>query len=92
VILRILGEGQYEVSDERADDLNAHDAELAAAIERGDEAAFARALGGLLEAVRGSGRRLSDDYLGPSEGVLPGDGSSLEEVRAMLGEEGLIPG
>jgi hypothetical protein len=42
--------------------------------------------------VREVGERLPDDYLGPSELVLPATDSTLEEVRALLGDEGLIPG
>jgi len=42
--------------------------------------------------VRQAGTRVSDDYLGPSDLVLPDPDSTLEEVRALLGDEGLIPG
>jgi hypothetical protein len=92
VIVRVLGEGQYELADERLDELNALDAEVTTAIEGNDETSFLAALVKLLEGVRNAGRRLPDDHLGPSELVLPGSDSSLEEVRAMLGDEGLIPG
>jgi hypothetical protein len=92
VILRILGEGQFEIDDARLSELNPLDDELAAAVERGDEAGFATALSRLLEAVRSDASRLPDDYIGPSDLVLPGGDSSLEQTRALLGEEGLIPG
>ncbi|MGH8890794.1 MAG: PspA-associated protein PspAA, partial [Acidothermaceae bacterium] len=46
----------------------------------------------LLALVREAGTRVADDYLGPSELVLPAAESTLEEVRALLGDEGLIPG
>jgi hypothetical protein len=92
VILRILGDGQYEIDEERVAELNALDAELTAAVERDDGATFSAKLNRLLEGVRAAARRLPDDYLGPSDLVLPAGDSRLEEVRAMLGEEGLIPG
>ena len=92
MILRILEEGQYDLPDTDVDGLNALDEQLVAAIESGDEAAFAHSLEQLLGRVRASGRRMPDDYLGPSELVLPPAESTLEEVRAMLGTEGLIPG
>ena len=44
MIVRILGEGQYDVSDEAIDRLNELDAAVEAAVEAGDEAAFAQAL------------------------------------------------
>ena len=45
MIVRILGEGQYDVADHALDRLNELDAALEAAVEAGDEAAFAAALG-----------------------------------------------
>ena len=92
MILRILEEGQYEVTDELMTDLNALDEEVVAAIESGDEARFESALEALLARAREGGRPVPDDFLGASELVLPGAGHSLAEVRSMLGEEGLIPG
>ena len=92
MILRILEEGQYEVPDEVVDALNTLDDELVAAIDAGEREGFERSLVELLERVRESGSRMPDDYLGPSDLVLPPADASLEEVRAMLSEEGLIPG
>ena len=45
MIVRILGEGQYDVADEALDRLNELDAAVEAAVEAGDETAFAAALG-----------------------------------------------
>jgi hypothetical protein len=92
MILRILEEGQYEVPDEVVDALNTLDDELVAAIDAGERESFERSLVELLERVRESGSRVPDDYLGPSDLVLPPADATLEEVRAMLSEEGLIPG
>jgi hypothetical protein len=57
VILRILGEGQLEVSEEALVELNQ-----------------------------------LDDHLGPSELILPGADATLDEVRKLLHDDGLIPG
>lgn len=92
MIVRILEEGQYEVPDDRLDDLNALDQRVMDAIERDDSGSFQEALAQLLAGVRESGTAEPDDFLGASDLVLPGDGSSLEDVRAMLTDEGLIPG
>lgn len=61
-------------------------------MESGDAEGFRRTLGALLDAVRRLGTPLPDDALEPSELILPPPGASLEEVREMLGDEGLIPG
>jgi hypothetical protein len=92
MILRILEEGQFDVPDGVLDDLNTLDDELVAAVEAGEEGRFARALAELLSSVRESGSRVSDDFLGPSDLVLPPADATLEEVGEILSEEGLIPG
>jgi PspA-Associated protein len=90
MIVRILGEGQFEVAD--LDALNEMDAALQATVDTDDEYAFADALGRLLDAVHDLGKPVPDDQIGPSALVLPARGTDLAEVRAMLGDEGLIPG
>ena len=92
MIIRILGEGQYDVADDAVAGLNTLDDTLEQAVETGDDAAFAEALAGLLAAVRGAGTPLADDSLEDSDLILPPSDATVEEVRAMLTGEGLIPG
>jgi hypothetical protein len=92
VIVRILGEGQFRVDDSAAAELNQMDADLETAVERGDEAAFRNALTRLLAQVRTQGSPLPPDILDSSELILPHEDSSMEEVRKLLTDEGLIPG
>ena len=92
MILRILGEGQLKFSDDALVELNALDDELIKTCEANDEAGFAAALADLLAKVREVGQPVPPDYLGPSELILPGEGATLDEVRHMLDDEGLIPG
>ena len=92
MIVRILGEGQFRVDDSVAADLNKLDAELESAVEHSDEAAFTAALTGLLAEVRAHGSPLPPDILEPSELILPHQDSSMDEVRKLLTDEGLIPG
>ena len=92
MIVRILGEGQFRVDDSHAAELNALDGDLEAAVERGDEAAFIGALTSLLAQVRAHGSPLPPDILEPSELILPAQDSSMDEVRKLLTDEGLISG
>jgi hypothetical protein len=92
VIVRILGEGQFRVDNSAAAELNRLDTELEAAVEHGDQAAFTAALTGLLAQVRAHGSQLPPDILEPSDLILPSQDSSMDEVRKMLTDEGLIPG
>ena len=92
MILRILGEGQLEVSDDALLELNELDEELIQAVDKGDEAQFGAALTNLVNKVRAVGKPVADDYIGPSEYILPGADATLDEVRELLSDEGLIPG
>jgi PspA-Associated protein len=92
VIVRILGEGQFNVDDTDTAELNRLDSELESAVDNSDEAAFAAALHGLLAQVRAQGSPLPDDTLEPSDLILPRPDSSMDEVRKMLTDDGLIPG
>ena len=91
MIARILGEGQFEIDDKHLDALNELDAKVEAAVENKDEAAFGPALAELLEAVRSWGTALPDDALVDSDLILPPADAQVDEVAALLGDEGLIP-
>ncbi|MFD0314465.1 PspA-associated protein PspAA [Streptomyces flavalbus] len=91
MIVRIMGEGQVELADSHFTELNKLDDELLAEMQSGDEEGFRRTLGALLEAVRRMGTPLPDDSLEPSELILPSPDASLEDVREMLSDDGLIP-
>ncbi len=92
MIVRISGEGQFSIDDTATAELNRLDSELEAAVNRNDEAAFTAALHGLLDQVRARGSALPADTLEPSDLILPPEDASMDEVRKMLTEEGLIPG
>jgi hypothetical protein len=92
MIVRILGEGQWDLSDEQLGELNKLDAEVEAAVEREDEDSFTRSLASLLQAVRSTGTPLPDESLQDSDLILPPSDATIEEVRELLSDEGLIPG
>ncbi|MET8504722.1 hypothetical protein ACF065_24655 [Streptomyces sp. NPDC015232] len=92
MIVRIMGEGQLRLADSHFAELNKLDDELLREMESGDEPGFRRTLHALLDKVRELGEPLPDDALEPSELILPASDASLDEVRAMLSDDGLIPG
>ncbi len=92
MIVRIMGEGQLDLTDADLELLNSFDSALESAIESGDEDTFRRALHELLERVREDGRPLPPDALEPSQFILPHADATMEEVREMLQDDGLIPG
>lgn len=92
MIVRILGEGQFDVPENELDKLNALDSAIEAAVTAGDEAALATALTDLLAGVRAAGTPHDPEALDVSDVVLPHEGATLSEVRDLLDDDGLIPG
>ncbi|GAA1919484.1 hypothetical protein GCM10009837_50870 [Streptomyces durmitorensis] len=92
MIVRIMGEGQVKLADSHFAELNKLDDDLLSEMESGDESGFRRTLGALLDKVRELGEPLPDDALEPSELILPAPDATLDEVRDMLSDDGLIPG
>ncbi|GGV41074.1 MULTISPECIES: hypothetical protein [Streptomycetaceae] len=94
MIMRVMGEGQFQVADDHLNRLNELDDDLLRALESGDEEHFRSALDSLLAAVKEFGSPLPDDSLEPSDLILPDAEATIEEVRQLLRAEGdgLIPG
>ena len=92
MIIRILGEGQLRVDDSALSELNELDARLGAAVEASDEARFTAALAALLGRVRAIGTPTEPDDLEPSALILPQADATMDDVRKLLTDDGLIPG
>lgn len=92
MIVRIMGEGQVRLAGSHFTELNKLDDELLAEVESGDDTAFRGTLQALLHKVRELGTPVPDDSLAPSDLILPSPDATLDEVRDMLGDDGLIPG
>ena len=92
MIVRISGEGQFDLPEDHVDELNRLDDDLTKAVDAGHEAQFKTALEALLTSVRSAGEELPADWIGPSDLVLPSPDATIHEVREVLGDEGLIPG
>ncbi|HVD49385.1 MAG TPA: hypothetical protein VNB50_05100 [Gaiellaceae bacterium] len=91
MIVRLMGEGQFEVDEEVAKGLNDLDEQAEKALEAGDQQQLSELLGRMTEAVRTNGARLPDDDLSPSDGIIPPEDLTLEEARELFEGEGLIP-
>lgn len=91
MIIRIQSEGQYRLDDDALAEINRLDTELGNALEL-DEPEFHAALSEFEDAVRKLGTRLADDELVASDVILPPSDATVEEVRAMLDDDGLVPG
>ncbi|MFJ9628460.1 hypothetical protein ACIQPR_44010 [Streptomyces sp. NPDC091280] len=92
MIVRIMGEGQVRLADSHLTELNKLDDVLLREVQNGDGPAFRETLQALLAKVRELGEPLPDDSLEPSGLILPSPDATLEEVRDLLSDDGLIPG
>jgi hypothetical protein len=91
MIVRILGEGQYDVAEDALERLNQYDSAVESAVEADDPKAFAAALTRLLDGVRTLGAPHEVGSLDESDLILPPADASIDEVRALLSDDGLIP-
>ena len=92
MIIRIMGEGQLKLEDSAVDELNKLDADLEKAVESSDQAAFGPALRALLARAREVGVELPPDAIEPCELILPREDATIDEVRELMTDGGLIPG
>lgn len=94
MIVRILGEGQWQLADDTVPGLNRIDDQIERAVGSADQDALSTALRDLLEQVRSSGTPIPDDSLDDSDLILPGADATLAEVEELLADsaDGLIPG
>ena len=91
MIVRIMGEGQWQVDDDEIRELDTLDAEASRLLEAGDEEGLRRVLATMAERVRSNGKQLDDADLHPSDAIVPPTDLSLDEARTLLEGEGLIP-
>ncbi len=91
MIVRIMGEGQYRLSDETLAAVNMLDNAAVSAVEAGDEDAFHEAFEEMLETIRTDGEHLGDEEIETSDIIVPPSDTSFGEAAAEFTGEGLIP-
>jgi hypothetical protein len=91
VIVRLMGDGQFEVDDDALGELNELDNAAVACLDAGDEEGFRAHLEALAEKVRELGEPLPEDSLKGSDLIVPPSDLSLNEARELFAGDGLIP-
>jgi hypothetical protein len=86
-----MGEGQYQVDDGVAKQLDELDDQAVAALERNDEPELDSALDAMWRTVHALWTRLPDDEISTSDVIVPPSNLTLEETRDLFSEHGLIP-
>ncbi len=91
MIVRLSGEGQFNLPDEDAERLNELDNRAVAAVEADDREGFAELWAQMLELVRSDGQPLGEDELEGSDVILPPRDITFEEAQGEFTGDGLIP-
>jgi len=91
MIVRVSGEGQFELPDGDAERLNELDNRAVEAVEGGDEAGFHELWTQMLDLVAADGTKIGEDQLLESDVILPPRDISFAEAAGEFTGEGLIP-
>ena len=91
MIVRIMGEGQYRLSEQTLEAVNKLDNAAVAAVDSGDEDAFHEAFEEMLDVIRSEGEHLGDEEIETSDVIVPPADTSFAEAAAEFTGEGLIP-
>ena len=96
MIVRILGEGQFQIDPASLPTLNALDDAVEKAVAASDQEALTTALVALHDQVCANGEQVADDLLMDSDLILPYPDATLDQLKQWFEEsgsdEGLIPG
>ena len=92
MIVRILGEGQFNLPGAVIDDLNDIDNRMVEAVAAEDEVQFQTLLDEMFQLVRDRGEPLPLDQLVESDLILPETDLTLDEAEHIFIGDGLLPG
>lgn len=96
MIIRIMGEGQWDVPDSVLHELNGIDSQVEHAVATGSQDELTTALTHLVTTLRTQGHQVPDDQILDSDLIVPDETATVEEVSRLLAGngsgDGLIPG
>jgi hypothetical protein len=92
MIVRIQGEGQWELTGSQLDELDKMDDRLVEVIGDHDGGHFESQFKQMLDYVRINGRPLRPDEIMESDLILPPSDATMDEVQELFAHEGLITG
>jgi len=90
MIVRILGEGQFEVESSLADRINAIDNKIVEHVNKGDRKEFKKDLARMISTIKEKGEPIDPVDIVPSDIIVPPEDLTLEEARKVFRGEGLI--
>lgn len=90
MIVRIMGEGQFQVSSSLLDELNVIDNRIVDYVAKENESDFKKELGKLIAMIKENGKPVDDAEIVESDIIVPPADLTLEEAAGIFKGEGLI--
>lgn len=90
MIVRIMGEGQFQVSSSLLDELNVIDNRIVDYVAKENESDFKKELGKLVAAIKENGKPLDDAEIVESDIIVPPGDLTMKEAAGIFRGEGLI--
>jgi hypothetical protein len=92
MIIRIMGEGQYNVKSSQFDKLNKIDNKIVEYVQKGDEKKYKKGLADLIGMIHREGTMLDNEDLIESDVIVPPADMTLEEARQVFRGTGIFKG
>ncbi len=90
MIVRLMGEGQFELDSKHLDELNKIDNEVVRIVSSGNEKTFKKVYPKLADYVHRYGKPVDSKILKGSDLILPPADLSFEEAKKIFKGDGLI--
>jgi len=90
MIVRIMGEGQFQVSSSLLDELNVIDNRIVDYVAKENESDFKKDLGKLIAMIKENGKPLDDAEIVELDIIVPPANLTLGEATGIFKGEGLI--
>jgi len=92
MIIRVIGQGQYQVKSSLFDDLNKIDNQIVEYVQKGNEKAYKKSLAELIGRIVKEGETLDHKEIIESDIIVPPADMTLDEARQVFKGTGIFEG
>ncbi len=92
MIIRVIGQGQYQVKSSLFDDLNKIDNQIVEYVQKGNEKAYKKSLAELIGRIVKEGETLDHKEIIESDIIVPPADMTLDEARQVFKGTGIFQG
>lgn len=92
MIIRVIGQGQYQVKSSLFDDLNKIDNKIVEYVQKGNEKAYKKSLAELIGKIVKEGETLDHKEIIESDIIVPPADMTLDEARQVFKGTGIFQG